>query len=94
MSLADMYPPALVKDSDDIGSNPTRSIPIHAIVQRRYGRRDILRGATAASLLGLFGGVTGRAASAADNPSTLTFEEIEHGIDETHHVPRAILRMC
>jgi secreted PhoX family phosphatase len=88
MSLADMYPPTLVKDSDDIGSNPTRSIPIHAIVQRRYGRRDILRGATAASLLGLFGGVTGRAASAADNPSTLTFEEIEHGIDETHHVPK------
>ncbi|MGH6926845.1 MAG: PhoX family protein, partial [Dongiaceae bacterium] len=24
----------------------------------------------------------------ADNPSTLTFEEIEHGIDETHHVAK------
>jgi len=89
MSLVDMYPPTFVKDSDDIGSNPTLNTPIHVIIERRYGRRDILRGATAASLLSLFGGgLAGRAAVAADNPSTLTFEEIEHGIDETHHVAK------
>jgi hypothetical protein len=90
MSLIEKFPPISVRNSDDIGrSNPTDSTPIEIIIERRYGRRDILRGAAAGAIAGLFGGtMTSRAALAADNPSTLTFEEIEHGIDETHHVAK------
>jgi hypothetical protein len=89
MALSDLYPPVKIADRDDIGSNPTANRPIVDIIEARLSRRSALRGLAAGGAIGLFGGtMTSRLALAADNPSTLTFEEIEHGIDETHHVAK------
>ena len=89
MRLLDRYTPIVVNDRDDFGSNPTESRCISEIIEARMGRRQLLKGAAAGAVVGLLGTtVGGVSARAADNPSTLTFEEIEHGIDETHHVAK------
>jgi len=44
--------------------------------------------AAGAALEALGRTIAGRRALAAGSPSTLTFEEIEHGVDETHHVAK------
>lgn len=57
------------------------------ILQARLSRRQALAvGAGATSLAAL--GSIGRAAGNAGGPSTLTFAEVEHGADQTHHVAR------
>jgi secreted PhoX family phosphatase len=86
MTLMDRYEPVAVGDREDLGSNPTNNRPINEIIEARLSRRGVLRGIAAALAAGTFGGTwTSRYALAA-GPSTLTFEEIAHGIDETHHV--------
>lgn len=89
MRLVDRYAPITVKDSDDIGSNPSESLCIGEIIHSRLSRRDLLRGAAAGTALGVLGTIVSPPkALAAENPSSLTFEEIEHGIDEMHHVAK------
>ncbi len=93
MRLLDRYPPIIVNDRDDLGSNPTASRPIEEILEARFGRRQLLRSAAAGTAVGLFGpALPGtRLAMAEEKPkivSTLTFEELEHGIDPTHHVAK------
>jgi hypothetical protein len=88
MRLLDRYAPIIVNDRDDLGSNPTTSRCIGEIIETRLSRRHVLRGAAAGTAIGLLGTLANRPAWTADNPSTLTFEEIEHGIDETHHVAK------
>ncbi|MGH8247875.1 MAG: PhoX family protein, partial [Gammaproteobacteria bacterium] len=89
MRLLDRYVPIVVTDRDDLGSNPTESPYIGEVIEARMGRRQLLKGAAAGATVGLLGAVMpGGSARAAENPSTLTFEEIEHGIDETHHVAK------
>jgi hypothetical protein len=89
MRLSDLYPPVAVRDRDDIGSNPTLTQPIQKVIEARLARRELLKGLAAGAAFGVLGGtMTSRLAMAADNPSTLTFEEIEHGIDENHHVAK------
>jgi uncharacterized protein len=89
MRLLDRYAPIHVNDRDDLGSNPTESPYIGEVIEARMGRRQLLKGAAAGATLSLFGAAVPRGpVQAADNPSTLTFEEIEHGIDETHHVAK------
>jgi len=86
MRLLDRYAPIVVNDQDDLSSNPTDSRPIGEIIAARINRRALLKGAAASTLTGFL--AAGKTAQAADNPSTLTFEEIEHGADETHHVAK------
>ncbi len=89
MSVLDRFPPRFIRDSDDIGSNPTGHPTILEVVESRLSRRDMLKGMAAGAAIGVFGGAfASRRAQAAESPSTLTFEEIEHGIDETHHVAK------
>src|SRR5262245_47097919 len=89
MRLSDLYPPVAVRDRDDIGSNPTLTQPIQKVIEARLARRELLKGLAAGAAVGVFGGtMTGRLALAADNPSTLTFEEVAHGIDEDQHVAK------
>jgi secreted PhoX family phosphatase len=89
MRLSDLYPPVAVRDRDDIGSNPTLTQPIQKVIEARLARRDLLKGLAAGAAVGVFGGtMTSRLVLAADNPSTLTFEEVAHGIDENHHVAK------
>ena len=75
------------EESDDIPVNPSTTPTFGEIVQRRFGRRDVLRGTLAVTAMGAiagpvaFGGREARADSHAFN-----FPEIQHGVDETHHV--------
>ncbi len=88
MRLLDRYAPIVVNDRDDLGSNPTDTTPIGELITARLSRRHLLQGIAAGAAAGALTTTFGRGSLAADNPSTLTFEEIEHGIDETHHVAK------
>ncbi|MEM8796066.1 MAG: PhoX family phosphatase [Pseudomonadota bacterium] len=76
---------------DDIPTNPNLSNTIGDVIQRRYGRRDFLRGSLAvAATTSLFGTTAltstrpALAASAAD--SRFIFEELAWGNDVKHHI--------
>ena len=76
-------------DPEDIGSNPSTEPAIGELIARRLRRRDALRGlfgAGAAVALGheLLGNT---ALAQAAGPSSLTFKEVAHGLDKTHHIP-------
>jgi secreted PhoX family phosphatase len=73
---------------DDIPTNPHLDRSLGAVVARRYGRRDVLKGLLAVTAsTALFGDTaltSTRALAAASD--RFTFEEIAGGVDETHHV--------
>ncbi|HYG87761.1 MAG TPA: PhoX family phosphatase [Azospirillum sp.] len=76
--------------AEDIGSNPTDNPTLGDVINERFNRRDVMRGmlaGTAASaLLGPALLAVSREAEAAAGKPAFTFTEIEHGVDETHHV--------
>ncbi|MFC6637808.1 DUF839 domain-containing protein [Sulfitobacter sp. JBTF-M27] len=76
---------------DDIPTNPNLSRTIGDVINARYGRRDILRGALGVSATtALFGTsaliAPNRADAAAHGASRYKFEELTAGNDETHHI--------
>ncbi|MGE0151861.1 MAG: PhoX family phosphatase [Reyranellaceae bacterium] len=78
---------------DDIGSNRSDNPEFRAVVAARLSRRAALRGLVALGAGTALGGPLGSAligaARAADAPGApLTFEEIAHGADQTHHVAK------
>ncbi|MGQ9368514.1 PhoX family protein [Azospirillum sp. A39] len=76
--------------TEDNGTNATGNPTLGDVINARFGRRDVVRGmlaATAASaLLGPTLLAVSRDASAAAGKPVFGFQEIEHGVDETHHV--------
>jgi secreted PhoX family phosphatase len=74
----------------DIRCNPSPARTLEELIATRLSRRDFVRRLGTASALGLLGGTSlARSASATgDALTTLTFEEIEHGIDSDHHVAK------
>jgi secreted PhoX family phosphatase len=77
-----------IEFADDTPSNPTRNETFEAINARRLSRRGVLKGAMMAGTalaVGGAGGLLSRPADAAPTGS-FRFEEISHGVDETHHV--------
>ncbi len=74
---------------DDISTNPHLGRTIGDVINARYGRRDVLRGAlgvsAAATLFGTSALIAPTQASAAP-ASRYAFEELVSGNDETHHV--------
>ncbi|SFE29839.1 hypothetical protein SAMN04488523_106125 [Sulfitobacter brevis] len=74
---------------DDIPTNPHLSHTIGDLINTRYHRRDVLRGALAVSAsTALFGSAAliAPAPAAATTSATFTFDELAWGNDETHHV--------
>lgn len=76
--------------TEDVGSNPTANPAIGDVIAARFGRRGMLRGMLALGATTALSGtaltaLTGKAEAAAALPP-FTFKEIEHGVDETHHV--------
>ena len=72
---------------DDTPLSPTTEPTLGDIVNRRFGRRDAMRGALAVTAMTAMGGTlltTARQAHAA-TPS-FGFQEIPAGVDEDHHV--------
>ncbi|HEX2277809.1 MAG TPA: alkaline phosphatase PhoX, partial [Candidatus Tectomicrobia bacterium] len=76
---------------DDIGNNPDPVCPIGEIIRRRLSRRDAIKGMlTSAAVVATGGGLVGRfptpTAASTHARSTLTFEELPHGIGPDHRV--------
>jgi len=68
---------------EDIGSNPSQAPSIGDLIARRFSRRGALLGLAAASA----GAALPLSQAEAAGPSSLTFKEIGHAYDGTHHVP-------
>jgi len=74
---------------DDIPLSPADDDTMGAVIARRYGRRDILKGSLAVTAAtALFGTAALQSASGPAKAATagFAFRELEAGIDETHHV--------
>ena len=72
--------------SDDIPTNRSTEPTLGDVINARFKRRDVLRGALAVSAMTAIAGpatLISQAAKAAT--SRYVFEEISHGADETHH---------
>lgn len=73
---------------DDIPTNPNLGNTIGDVINRRYGRRDVMRGmlgvAATTALFGTTALSSSRPAHAAD--SSYDFPELASGNDENHHV--------
>ena len=76
--------------AEDRGSNPTANGTIGEVMAARFGRRGFLKGAlgisAATALMGTSALVAPKAVRAASLAPHQGFEEIAHGVDETHHV--------
>lgn len=76
----------------DRPASPADSPTLGEVVQRRFGRRDILRGALATTALAalvppiLAGARPAQAQAAAGAVPSFGFTEVPHGVDQTHHV--------
>ncbi len=69
------------EDSDDIPSNLSTAPPLSALIDMRLGRRAALKGLAAFTTLAGFGApLFAGAGGARAAPSSLTFEEIPHGV--------------
>lgn len=76
---------------DDIPTNPNLGRTIGDVINARYGRRDMLKGALGVSATtALFGTsaliAPGKAAASSNAKSRYSFEELSWGNDETHHI--------
>lgn len=72
--------------AEDIPSNRTAGATMGDVINARYGRRDMLRGALAATAIGAVLGPMALARRADASETVFKFSEIEHGVDERHHV--------
>ena len=73
--------------SDDIPSNRSTEPTFGDIVNARFGRREVLRGALAVSAVTAIAGPAALLSQPAKAAvSRYVFEEISHGVDETDHV--------
>jgi secreted PhoX family phosphatase len=73
---------------DDIPTNPNLGNTIGDVINRRYGRRDVMRGMLGvAATTALFGttALTSATSAKAGN-SSYKFEELASGNDEKHHI--------
>lgn len=81
---------------EDIPSNPDIEDTLGDVIQRRLNRRTALKQMLGISALGVLGAypLAGSATTGAGRPQTISdsstdgfrFAEIEHGVDQTHHV--------
>jgi len=69
----------MTEDFEDEGSNPSREPSIGELISRR----TLLGGALAAATLPAFASA---AYANGNGPSSFTFKEVPHVLDETHHV--------
>jgi uncharacterized protein len=74
---------------DDIPLSPADQESLGDVIQRRYSRRDMVRGSLGVvAAAALFGpaALAGNACSARGSEDRFAFEEIAAGVDETHHL--------
>ena len=69
MRLSEIYAPMVIKDRDDIGSNPTANRPMIDIIETRLSRRFVLGGLAAGGAFGIYGGMIAGRVAIAEDPS-------------------------
>lgn len=75
------------EQSDDVGRNPTANPTLGDVIARRYGRRDVLKGALgAAAIAATVSPIAMAAAQTAQPREAFGFREVEAGVDPHHHV--------
>ncbi|MBX3570545.1 MAG: PhoX family phosphatase [Rhizobiaceae bacterium] len=83
------FPTSLLEENDGPGRNPTGNRTMGDIIARRFSRRGLLGGSLAVSAIAATVGpialITAGNAR-AETGSVFSFDEVEAGIDETHHV--------
>ena len=75
-------------DPDDVGVNVSAEPSIGELIERRLNRRDALRGLTGLGAVAALGNPfsASTAEAQAAGPSSLTFKELAHTLDDTQHV--------
>jgi len=81
MTMGELY-----EVSEDIPSNPTANTTIGDVIAARLGRRDLMGGLLATTAIAAYAGSIDSAAAQTAAKPTFSFTEIEHGVDEKHHV--------
>jgi secreted PhoX family phosphatase len=81
---------SLLEDNDGPGHNPTENRTMGEIIASRFSRRGFLKGSLAVSAIAAtvspIALITADNARAAAGASAFTFDEVEAGIDDKHHV--------
>ncbi len=72
--------------ADDVPTNTSTTETLGDIIKARFGRRDMMRGALAVTAVSATFGPALLARTAEAATPGFTFDEIQHGVDETHHV--------
>ena len=80
--------PLTYEDSEDIPTNPSTEPTLGDVINRRFGRRSVMRGMLATTVMASTFGPTLLAKSSQAATASFDFEEITHGVDETHHVAK------
>jgi secreted PhoX family phosphatase len=78
-----------LEDSGDRGNNPTPNPTMGEVIATRFSRRDLLKGSLAVTAITATVGMKALAANQTSGQSAMTnfnFQEIEAGVDETHHI--------
>ena len=72
---------------EDIPTNPSQAPTLGDVINQRFNRRDILKGALGVAAVGMLAPLPfGVKAAAPGGGERFTFGEIAHGADETQHV--------
>lgn len=77
---------------EEISVNPSQEPTLGDIINGRFNRRDMLKGALGVVAVGalarfsFFGEAEAKPAVSTSGDPAFAFEEIAHGVDETHHV--------
>ena len=76
------------EDSEDVGSNHSQNPTMGDIIAKRFHRRDVMKGSLAVATVTATMGPLALAAARKAHAATpnFGFNEIEAGVDETHHV--------
>ncbi|MEW5420823.1 PhoX family phosphatase [Amorphus sp. 3PC139-8] len=80
---------SLLEEAEGEGLNPTTNPTMGEVIAARFSRRGFLQGSLAISAIAATVGSTALLTAnkaAAQSGSRFSFEEIEAGVDETHHV--------
>ena len=90
MSIENPFRTSLLEENDGPGHNPSDNRTMGEIISARFSRRGLLKGSLAVSAIAAtvspIALILADEARAGANGSAFTFDEIEAGIDDKHHV--------
>ncbi|HET9534568.1 MAG TPA: PhoX family phosphatase [Mesorhizobium sp.] len=90
MSIENPFRTSLLEENDGPGHNPSDNRTMGEIISARFSRRGLLKGSLAVSAIAAtvspIALILADEARAGANGSAFTFDEIEAGIDNQHHV--------